>query len=90
MANVAEFEEAAIEIHDDGSKELDAGLRPLDHYKQVHRPQPSCANNSDSAINFRYGSLYYRWCDGRLPTLQNYRCGSPLLSMLDICSHNCA
>ena len=39
MANVAEFEKAAIEIHDDGSKELDAGLRPLDHYKQVHRPQ---------------------------------------------------
>jgi len=24
-----------IEVHDDGSKELDAGLRPLDHYKQV-------------------------------------------------------
>jgi hypothetical protein len=28
-------EDFAIEIHDDGSKELDAGLRPLDHYKQV-------------------------------------------------------
>ena len=28
----------SIEIHDDGSKELDAGLRPLDHYKQVSRP----------------------------------------------------
>lgn len=26
---------AGIEVHGDGSKELDAGLRPLDHYKQV-------------------------------------------------------
>jgi hypothetical protein len=24
-----------IEVHDDGAKELEAGLRPLDHYKQV-------------------------------------------------------
>jgi len=53
MANIPEYEKAAIEIHDDGSKELDAGLRPLDHYKQVHRPEPSCTNNSDSATNFR-------------------------------------
>jgi hypothetical protein len=29
------FEDITVEIHDDGSKELDAGLRPLDHYKQV-------------------------------------------------------
>jgi hypothetical protein len=36
--NGAELEKVAVEIqdvHDDGSKELDAGLRPLDHYKQV-------------------------------------------------------
>lgn len=36
--NGAELEKVSVEIqdvHDDGSKELDAGLRPLDHYKQV-------------------------------------------------------
>jgi hypothetical protein len=36
--NGGELEKVALEIHDihdDGSKELDAGLRPLDHYKQV-------------------------------------------------------
>jgi len=38
MANIPEFEKAAIEVHEDGSKELDAGLRPLDHYKQVQNP----------------------------------------------------
>jgi hypothetical protein len=37
--NGVELEKVAVEIqdvHDDVSKELDAGLRPLDHYKQVH------------------------------------------------------
>lgn len=29
-----------VEVHDDGSKELDAGLRPLDHYKQVSNSPP--------------------------------------------------
>jgi hypothetical protein len=36
--NGVELEKVAVEIqdvHDDVSKELDAGLRPLDHYKQV-------------------------------------------------------
>ena len=35
MGTKVDFDNVAIEIHDDGSKELDAGLRPLDHYKQV-------------------------------------------------------
>jgi hypothetical protein len=35
MGTKSEFENVTIEIHDDGSKELEAGLRPLDHYKQV-------------------------------------------------------
>jgi hypothetical protein len=33
--NVDELYKLSLEIHDDGSKELDAGLRPLDHYRQV-------------------------------------------------------
>jgi hypothetical protein len=35
MAANGSFEKGAIEVHDDDAKELDAGLRPLDHYKQV-------------------------------------------------------
>lgn len=35
MSTKVDLDNVAIEIHDDGSKELDAGLRPLDHYKQV-------------------------------------------------------
>jgi hypothetical protein len=31
-----ELHNVAIEIHGDGPKELEAGLRPLDHYKQVN------------------------------------------------------
>jgi hypothetical protein len=40
MDTKGDFGNVAIEIHDDGSKELDAGLRPLDHYKQVTSPPP--------------------------------------------------
>jgi hypothetical protein len=32
------FGDGAIQVHDDDAKELDAGLRPLDHYKQVTSP----------------------------------------------------
>jgi hypothetical protein len=53
MDTKGDFGNVAIEIHDDGSKELDAGLRPLDHYKQVtnlpHLPsrQPGNAMRAD-------------------------------------------
>lgn len=60
MANLPEYEKAAIEIHDDGSKELDAGLRPLDHYKQVKPLSWPVVDCSGWATNFHFASLCYR------------------------------
>jgi hypothetical protein len=39
MGSHAGFDTIALEVHDDDTKELDAGLRPLDHYKQVNDHQ---------------------------------------------------
>jgi len=39
MGSHAAFDTIALEVHDDDTKELDAGLRPLDHYQQVNDPQ---------------------------------------------------
>jgi hypothetical protein len=39
MGSHVAFDTIALEVHDDDAKELDAGLRPLDHYKQVNDRQ---------------------------------------------------
>lgn len=79
MGTKVDFNNVTIEIHDDGSKELDAGLRPLDHYKQVssHPLRPSVKDdiNASSVLgtNSHYDSQSSLSYDGKPPILQNYR-----------------
>ena len=77
MGTKVDFNNVTIEIHDDGSKELDAGLRPLDHYKQVSfHPVPTTDDinaSSVSGTNSHYDSQSSLSYDGKPPILQNYR-----------------
>jgi hypothetical protein len=65
--------DSVIGIHDDGSKELDAGLRPLDHYKQVLFLSFIVLISSVLDTNFHYGSRSCLSYDGRHRTLQSCR-----------------
>ena len=60
-----EIRKVDVQVHDDGSKELDAGLRPLDHYKQVtipsfpaHTAFADTNSYSDWDTNFQFDNRY--------------------------------
>ena len=87
MDTKGDFGNVTIEIHDDGSKELDAGLRPLDHYKQVTIIPPIFPPGNPEMqreliysvldTSFRCGSQSSHSCDGRHPTWQTFRYPPP-------------